>query len=124
MRIVCEASSEILSDDQISIKKYIRAGNNTVINNYIDELKKGNTPTFYIDTSGIVRVSYFNNKLKMVDEDGKKAPSKFKGKSIGEVWNENNMEEIYGKKLEPLIKKLNLRQKTFCFKPSPRIFKC
>jgi hypothetical protein len=109
--IVFEASREVLPDEQNAILTYLTLRVLQPVDtkdDYINELKKGNSPKFMFDNSGIIRVQYHNSSLKMVDEDGKKMPSKFKDKTVEEVWNEKNMEETYGKRLEPLMKKLNL----------------
>ena len=55
-------------------------------NYYIRDLLKGESPVFYMDASGVVRMVYYKGKFKIIKSG--EIPSKISGKSVAQVWDD------------------------------------
>ncbi len=101
---VIDATSEILSEDNNAIIRADKYRSNGVWNGYLEELIQGESPVFYIDTSGIIRMQYYSGELCIIHSGD--MPSKISGKTVQDVWGE--VKDKYNPKISSLMSDLQV----------------
>ncbi len=104
--VLKDVVGELLCDEQNAILRYSKISGNRVLDQYVEDLVKENSPVFYLDTSGIIRAKIYKKQLNFIDTDGNKMPSKIKDKTISERWSE--IKDKYELKISELSGELNI----------------